>query len=176
MLIHAESGPLVWLGSPRPASCHSQRTVSNSLLLCVCPVGVLNWSLRSGTIDSVVFAEFLGKLPNGITLLLDNARIHHATTSLESMGPPTELAIAKSIIMKYAPPYAPHLNLVEYCFNTVRHFLRSQEAWTEAKLIEAIKNIIKSGSFSKASMTKLFTSVIWGSAAPDTRARNVMHL
>ena len=144
--------------------------MSYSLLLCNCPVGVLNWSLTSGTIDSVVFAEFLGKLPNGTTLLLDNARIHHATTSLESMGLPiiAELAIAKSITMKYAPPCAPHLNPVEYCFNTVRHFLRSQEAWTEAKLAEAIKNVLKSGSFSKASMTKLFTSVIWGSAAPGT--------
>ena len=35
-----------------------------------------------------------------------NARIHHATTFLQSMGLPTiaELAIAKSIAMKYAPP------------------------------------------------------------------------
>ena len=150
-----------------------RRTVSYSLLLCICPVGVLNWSLRSGTVDS----EFLGKLPIGITLLLDNARIHHATTSLRSLGLPTiaELALAKSITLKHAPPCTPHLNPVEYCFNTVRHFLRSQEAWTEAKLVEPMKNILMSGSFSKAATTKLFTSVIWGTAEPGTRARNVMH-
>ena len=85
-----------------------KRTVSYSLLLCISPVGVLNWSLRSGTIDSLVFSEFLGKLPNGITLILDNARIHHATNALIKQGLLSikQLADSKTITLKYAPPYA----------------------------------------------------------------------
>ena len=56
-----------------------KRTVSYSLLMCISPVGVLNWSLRSGTIDSLVFSEFLGKLPNGITLMPLNAYAYDAS-------------------------------------------------------------------------------------------------
>ena len=98
--------------------------------------------------------------------MLDNARIHHATQSLTSKGLPTvaELAEVKSIKMRYAPPYAPHLNTVKHCFDTIRHLPRSQQAWTEGELIEALKLILKSDLFSKESMTKLFTSVIWRNA------------
>ena len=84
-----------------------------------------------------------------------------------------ELAEVKSIRMRYAPPYAPHLNTVEHCFDTIRHLPRSQQAWTEDELTEALKLILKLDSFSKESMTKLFTSVIWGNAKPGTRARHV---
>ena len=87
-------------------------TVSYSLLLCISPVGVLNWSLRSGTIDSEIFSQFSAKLPNDITVLLDNSRIHHATKALTAKGLPTvaELARSKTMTLKYTPPYAPHLN------------------------------------------------------------------
>lgn len=78
-----------------------------TLILCVCPIGVLNWSLRSGTVDSEVFSEFLGRLPDGITLMLDNARIHHASISLRNKGLSTiaEQADAKNITLKYIPAY-----------------------------------------------------------------------
>ena len=83
--------------------------------------------------DSEVFSEFLGRLPDGITLMLDNARIHHASHSLRDKGLPTivEKAEAKNMTLKYIPAYAPHLNPVEFVFNTVRQLLRSREAWTE---------------------------------------------
>ena len=147
-----------------------KRTVS--LLLCICPVGVLNWRLRSGTFDSIIFLDFLRQLPNGITLMLDNARIHHATKCLQDKGLPAveELARSKSIDLMFTPPYAPHLNPVEYTFNTVRQLLRNQQAWTEAKLIRALTIALKSEAFSSASMTKLFRSVLWGGPDPGTRA------
>ena len=37
---------------------------------------VLYWDLRSGTVTAETFCETLTKLPEGITLLLDNARVH----------------------------------------------------------------------------------------------------
>lgn len=81
-------------------------------VLCICPIGVAYWSLRNGSIDSVVFSEIMARLPNSITLLLDNARIHHASKCLVEKGLPTiaELATSKSIALKFTPPYAPHLN------------------------------------------------------------------
>lgn len=68
--------------APKGSGRSGRRTVSYSLFLCICPVGVLNWRLRSGIINSVIFPEFLGQLPDGITVMLDNAKIHHATKSL----------------------------------------------------------------------------------------------
>ena len=84
----------------------SRRTVSYMLTLCVCPVGILNWTLRSGSIASI-FCQALSKSPEGITRLLDNARIHHATKCLTRKGLPTvaELAESKSISLKYIPAY-----------------------------------------------------------------------
>ena len=141
-------------------------------MLCVCPVGVLNWSLRSGTVDSKVFSDFLQKLPDGITLLLDNARVHHASRSLTNRGRPTvmELADSKTIVLKYAPPYAPHLNPVEFTFNSLRQIVRGCEAWTELKLIETLHAAFKSEAFSQTSMSKLFRSVVFGGADPGKRA------
>ena len=56
-----------------------RRTVSYMLTLCVGPKGVLHWDLRSGSINAEVFCQILRALPDGITLMLDNARIkiHH---------------------------------------------------------------------------------------------------
>lgn len=148
-----------------------KRTVSYSLLLCISPVGVLNWSLRSGTIDSEIFSQFLAKLPNDITVLLDNARIHHATKSLTAKGLPTvaELARSKNMTLKYTPPYAPHLNPVEFTFNTVRNLLKSKQAWTESRLSQALIALFGTEPFSATSMEKLFKSVIWGNAEPGQR-------
>ena len=149
----------------------SKRTVSYMLVLCICPIGVLYWSLRSGSIDSVVFSEVMAKLPNGMTLLLDNARVHHASKCLVEKGLPTiaELAASKSITLKFTPPYAPHLNPVEFTFNTVRQLLRRAKPWTETELGQALTALFKTDSFSKDALTKLFKSVVWGGARPGER-------
>ena len=97
--------------------------------------------------------------------------IIHASISLKDKGLPTiaERAEAKNITLKYTPAYAPHLNPVEFVFNTVRQLLRSREAWTEVKLQKAMQDLFKTASFSKAAMTKLFRSVVWGDARPGKR-------
>ena len=79
---------------------------------CVYPVGVLDWRLRSGTVDSIVTSDFLQKLPDGITPMLDSAKICHASQSLTDRGRPTvkELVDSKHIALNNVPPYVPHLN------------------------------------------------------------------
>lgn len=56
-----------------------------------------------------------------------------ASKCLVEKGLPTiaEVAASKSIALGYIPPYAPHLNPVEFCFNTVRLLLRRARPWTE---------------------------------------------
>ena len=151
----------------------SKRTVSYMLILCICPVGVLYWSLRSGTMDAEAFCETLKRLPDGITLMLDNARTHHATKCLSAKGLPTvaQLAASKSISLRFTPAYAPHLNPVEFTFNTVRNLLRRKEAWTERKLMDALQDLFTQEAFSEASMKKMFKSVIFGGSHPGDRLR-----
>ena len=120
--------------------------------------------IRSGTFDAEAFCEVLKKLPNGLNLMLDNARIHHARKCLIAKGLPTvaEIAEPKSINLRYTPAYAPHLNPVESVFNTVKNLLRQKEAWTKAALMRELSSLSKTKAFSKEPMTKLFLSVING--------------
>ena len=60
----------------------SRRTVSRMLTLCISCSGVIHWDSREGAITGKVFSEILRKLPDGLTLLLDNSPVHHAKKSL----------------------------------------------------------------------------------------------
>ncbi|MCP4236656.1 MAG: hypothetical protein GY770_24245, partial [Aestuariibacter sp.] len=46
----------------------------------------LLWTLQRNSSTGVSFQEFVSKLPMGCVLVLDNARIHHATKSLTGQG------------------------------------------------------------------------------------------
>ena len=151
----------------------SRREVSFMLMLCISPIGVLYWTLRTGSINSEVFCDFLRKMPDGLTLMLDNAPIHHAKNCLKERGLPTvkEVADSKSITLEYIPAYAPHLNPVEHTFNTVRNLLRRKEAYSENKFMQSVTDLFHSDSFSQDSMTKLFKSVVFGGRQPGERLK-----
>lgn len=149
----------------------SRRTVSYMLTLCVCPVGILYWTLRSGSID---------RRRNILPGPLEVARRHHASARpgdevLTRKGLPTvaEIAELKSISLKYIPAYAPHLNPVMFTINSMRNLLKRKEAWTVAKLGNALEELFISESFSKESMTKLFkiVNVIFGGPHPGQRLK-----
>ena len=133
-----------------------------SLLLCVCPSGVLDYTLVEGSINSSLFTIFLSTLRPDLTLLLDNVSIHKATKSLWKKGLPSirESAEARSITLKYTVPYAPHLNPVEFCFNTVRSFINRREPRTEEDLRQAVAEAIR--SIRPESLDRLFKKVIYG--------------
>ena len=99
----------------------SRRIVSYMLTLVIYPVGILYWSLRSGTIDAEIFSETLTKLPDGITLLLDNARVHASKCLVEKNLPTVaEIAASKSITLKYIPPSRVHLQYGQKLTEKVR--------------------------------------------------------
>ena len=105
-----------------------KRTVTYMVTLCISPVGVLYWNARTGSITAETFIEILERLPDGLTLMLDNAPVHHANKCLwkKGLNSVAELAEKKSISLKFIPSYAPHLNPVEHTFNLVRNLLREE--------------------------------------------------
>ena len=133
-----------------------------SLLLCVCPGVVVDYTLVEGSINSALFTLFVGTLRPHLTLLLDNVSIYKATKSLWKRGMPSvrESAESRPITLKYTVPYAPHLNPVEFCFNTVRNFINRREPRTEVELRQAVAEAIR--SLRPESLDKLFSKVIYG--------------
>ena len=133
-----------------------------SLLLCVSPTGVLGYTLVPGSVNSVIFTQFVQTLPRGLTLLLDNVSTHKATKSLTKKGHPTvrESADSRDIALKYTVPYAPHLNPVEFCFNTVRNFINRRQPRNEEKLKAVVAEAL--ASLRAPSLDALFKRVIWG--------------
>jgi transposase len=80
------------------------------------------------------------KLPNDKILVLDNARIHHATKVLISNKLSTIKELSDSNIdLKYLPPYTPTLNPVELCFNIIRTYVNKNKPRTFNDLLNSIK-------------------------------------
>ena len=112
-------------------------------------------------------------MPDGLTLMLDNAPVHHANKCLwkKGLNSVAELAEKKSISLEFIPSYAPHLNPVEHTFNLVRNLLRRKKAWTEEELMDSLTELFKTESFSQEGMTKLFKSIILGGPNPGERLK-----
>ena len=91
-------------------------------------------------------------------LLLDNARIHHATKSCRKLKLSTiaELAKKKKIEPIYLPGYSPKLNPVEKCFSVIKSYYRQQRPRTERKLRRVIKEEI--AKLQRQDLTKTFKS------------------
>ena len=102
------------------------RSKRHSLLLCINTAGVVFWRLYEGSVTGELFTEFLAQLPQHSTLVLDNAKIHRATNVLKKQGLPTvkEVAARQNLTMHYLPAYAPLLNPVELCFNTIKTYVK----------------------------------------------------
>lgn len=105
------------------------RGTMHSLLLCISSSGVVKYQLYEKAVNAVRFSEFLRELPMDSTVVLDNAQIHRATNVLRRQGLQTvpEVASQRRINLRYLPPYAPQLNPVELCFNTIRGFISRQQ-------------------------------------------------
>ena len=84
MLNIAPSYGYVLRGKRAVISQPSRRTVSFMLTLCVCPDGIVDWALQSGSITAKSFSETLVALPEGLTLVFDNATVHRATKASKS--------------------------------------------------------------------------------------------
>ena len=73
--------------------------------------GCVGWKLVKGSVTGSIFREFIAglQLPRKSTLIMDNARIHHATHSLTRQGLPTirETLASTGATGRYLPPYFP---------------------------------------------------------------------
>ena len=117
---------------------------AHSLLLCISIDGVVKWQLYDGAVNAIRFAEFLAQLPHGSKVILDNAVIHRATNILARQGLATvpEVANLRQIRLAYLPPYAPQLNPVELCFNTIRTQVNRTCPRTRDQLVLSITNAV----------------------------------
>jgi len=117
------------------------RGKASSLILCISKHGVVIWSLHNNPISSIIIRSFINDI-NFInsTLILDNARIHHASISLHKEGllSINETCLSKNISLKYLPPYSPYLNPVEFCFNIIRTFVSKHSPKTFIELKKVI--------------------------------------
>ena len=121
-----------------------QRGQAHSLLLCIGLSGVVHWQLYTGAVKAVDFIKFLQELPTGSRLVLDNCQIHRATNVLRRQGLPTvaETAQEHNVELRYLPPYAPLLNPVELCFNTIRTHVNRERPRTKETLNACITSAI----------------------------------
>lgn len=72
---------------------------------------------------------------NNPVFLLDNARIHHYTNLIDSLGD-------LNINLEFLPPYSPFLNPIENCFSKWKNFIRRGNASN----ISELKTLIREGS------------------------------
>lgn len=138
-----------------------------SLLLCVrnnANNPVVQWLLTEGSITAALFHNFISNLTlddDNVMIVLDNARIHKATAVLrrQNLSTIAELADHRGITMNYLAPYMPTLNPVEYCFNTIRHFVEKNKPRDEQTLRMAITRGIASLTNMDTNFTQAFQNV-----------------
>ena len=119
------------------------RGKASSLLLSIESTGIVSWKLYKGSINAIIFREFLdNNIPNNSMLVLDNARIHHASDILKinKLTSIKELANIKNIKINYLPPYSPYLNPVEFCFNIIKSFVFKHKPRNFNELKNCISN------------------------------------
>jgi len=128
-----------------------KRGSNYTLLLCVQNVkskAMISWKLIKGGAKSADFHNFLNEIKFPTKgkkyVLLDNARIHHATDSCRKVKLSTiaELAIEKDIELVYLPGYSPKLNSVENCFSVIKTYYRKKRPRTEEELRKVIEEAI----------------------------------
>src|SRR5947209_18210455 len=77
-------------------------------------------------------------------LLMDNARIHIASNKRKEANLPTvkEQMAKKNIETRFITPYAPMLNPVELCFNSLRQQTEKQRPRNYEEMRLAIEKVI----------------------------------
>jgi len=103
---------------------------------------VLNVDQQKGTTYED-FRNFLldlaPKIPQNSSLIMDNAKIHHAE-KLESTW--MMLKETYGIDYYYLPPYSPFLNPIEYAWNELKKIVQTNEFYNHGELIADIERAI----------------------------------
>ena len=113
-----------------------------SALVCISTSGVMSIAIKDGAFNSVDFIEFLSDLiyrhqellRGEKTLVMDNARIHHAVDVINFLE-------ENQIRYMFLPPYSPELNPIELFFGTVKAAYRKDgPARTRAEMKRRIRD------------------------------------
>jgi transposase len=105
-----------------------------SLILCISKSGkIINWRLSSENTNSEIVKNFLQKINNKNTVLLDNASYHKSKIVKEF----------SKCKLYYLPPYSPMLNPTELCFSFIKHYVKKHEVKDFNKLYTIIKKCFK---------------------------------
>ncbi len=108
-----------------------------SLILCIAASGYVAYSWHCGSIKSAEFAEFMSRLPEDSTIVMDNASTHHA-------GIISSIARARRQNHVFLPPYSPQLNPTELCFNVLKGIVRRQRITKSEDLFAEVDSTLKS--------------------------------
>ena len=140
VLNHAPSYGYAKKGARVVVSRPGNRGRRYSLLLCIAPTRVVLSILVPGGIKSPTFQSFMTALPPNVSVVLDNASIHHACNTLKIRALPTvaETAARRNQTLRYLPAYTPQLNPTELCFNYMRTLINQAAPRSEADLKRAI--------------------------------------
>ena len=90
-----------------------------SLLMAVTNDQVVGWRLVNGSINSVIFADFMSTLETKErdVILLDNASIHRTHLVQDTM-------ISRGLTPCFLPPYTPDFQPIEHCFSVIKNAFR----------------------------------------------------
>ena len=90
-----------------------------SLLMAVTNDQVVGWRLVPGSINSIIFADFMSSLDTKErdVILLDNASIHKTHSVLDTM-------ISRGLTPCFLPPYTPEFQPIEHCFSVIKNAFR----------------------------------------------------
>ena len=113
--------------------------------MCIAPDGIVFYETKCGSFKASDFVAFLEALAarfqevrdGEVCLVMDNARIHHATSA-------TQYLAENGIDHVYLPPYSPDLNPIENVFGVVKQKFRSMGVvWTRVEMNNRIVQIIR---------------------------------
>jgi len=111
-------------------------------LLCIGTSGVVKWQLYDAAVNPNAFSAFLGSLPSGAKLVLDNAVIHCATEALRKQGLPTIPKNAESKKIT-SPHMQPLLNAVELSFEAIRTYMNQEHPRIREEIIAQIEKAVQ---------------------------------
>ena len=121
-----------------PAICHQMfaRGQRVSAIVAIAADGLVTYEIRTGTVNSDVFIDFVrgtlipelntfdGESSHSI-VIMDNLSVHH----VESIQ---NLFHQVGILVFFLAPYSPDLNPIEEAFSFVKHYLKQNEEVLEA--------------------------------------------
>jgi transposase len=115
-----------------------KQRIRYSVISAVSNKNVINTKIIKGSINSVMFIDFIkevvNKIKNDSVLFMDNARIHHAKIFTEYMK-----TIKNKIL--YNVPYCSELNPIEMVFSKVKSIVHKKNNNENSKKLQAnIKN------------------------------------